>query len=257
MRTPITMRPTGMESFDPREPDDVDKILTAIGWSMLLTFSAFWRSLDCFIPLAGFRGTKRIARSTRGGRHPSSAKKGSVLVVFVGCVLARTCVWIDSQRRMRSTHSMLVTTRMMRLTTPSLVLIASLLTSGCADSPPDLTECVDFDYREYCQRYGTRGFDPVGARSITYGSYSTRDGYDEWWKLAISRQDWLGLVGQLGLPGPKSVSSQPSSDAAPGIHDSWPSPEKPAPQWWHPPPGYGSSVVASHTQEQAGHRAKG
>jgi hypothetical protein len=136
----------------------------------------------------------------------------------------------------------------------SALLVLCIGSSGCGrwDAPIERTAMSYVDYKKV---YGTRDFDPVGAPSISTRVDFQRDGFDCWWKMQISKTDWINLLKQSGLrdPRPFDRRGKPKN----GIPDSWPKPEIEPPKWWVPEDRFGSLTVTSQEQEQPGKRARG
>lgn len=130
-------------------------------------------------------------------------------------------------------------------------------TSGCIDVDTwGQEEHKGLTYKQYCDRFALRDFDPVGASSISCFDNTTRDSYDSWWKIEISREGWLGICKQIGLGQPQPYA--PDSSGAFGVPDTWPEPLYPsAPDWWKPAPGFGSALLTSQEQWKDGKRASG
>lgn len=84
-------------------------------------------------------------------------------------------------------------------------------------------------HSEYLSNVGDAWFDPVGASDIYYRCYSTRDGYDAWWRFVISEHDCDRLADLIAENngGPTVIDWSTSSD----YPTSW-SPDDAPPGWW-------------------------
>ena len=62
---------------------------------------------------------------------------------------------------------------------------------GCS-APLDFggdSELRALTYSDYLSKVGDAWFDPVGASDVYYRCYSTRDGYDAWWRFVIAEHN--------------------------------------------------------------------
>jgi hypothetical protein len=112
--------------------------------------------------------------------------------------------------------------------------------SKAAEESFSKTEFTMVSYAQYCKGCSVREFDPIGAESISVRSDWTRDSYDSWWKIKISKDKWLAVCSKCELGVPKPFVH--GTDVNFGIPNNWPDPEKPAPEWWLPPAKFGSLV---------------
>ena len=126
---------------------------------------------------------------------------------------------------------------------------------GCA--PNVVSEDLELTYEEYCERHAKREFDPIGAKLINSKGYSPRDGYDYWWKLEISKEDWLGIINQIGLGEPRSYFPDSQDGNVFGIPNTWPEADIPFPEWWIPSDDFGTWIITFQEQEKEGKRARG
>jgi hypothetical protein len=97
-----------------------------------------------------------------------------------------------------------------------------------------LTEAKGQTYAQYVARnpppssdFGL--FNPKGAENISYRFSGTRDGYDNWWRFAISKSDFQLLLSAVAAStnGPNDIKF--SSIATPPSN--W-KPESNLPPWW-------------------------
>ncbi len=130
----------------------------------------------------------------------------------------------------------------------TVLVLVPLALCGCVD-PEHNKEHRNLTYEEYCKRFPRKYFDPKGAKSISYRSYTTRDSYDVWWKIEISRKDWLKIVKEIGLTAPRPFSPESKPNGELGVPATWPVPHQPAPDWWLPPRNFGSMIAISQTQK--------
>lgn len=81
---------------------------------------------------------------------------------------------------------------------PAILIVALIAYMGGCNS--EFTQDKDdqnLSYTEYCKRIALRGFDPKGARTINVAGHTERDGYDSWWRMEISRDDWLAICREI------------------------------------------------------------
>lgn len=139
------------------------------------------------------------------------------------------------------------------------IAIACILAtaSGCIDLElSGKEEHIGLTYKQYCDRFALRDFNPVGAKSISYLGSTGRDSYDSWWRIEIARPGWLNICKQIGLGKPERYS--PDSNDHFGVPDTWPEPLSPScPSWWEPAAGFGSALLTSQVQWKSGKRATG
>ncbi|GAB5407095.1 MAG: hypothetical protein Aurels2KO_53260 [Aureliella sp.] len=110
----------------------------------------------------------------------------------------------------------------------SCVLIA---VAGCT-SPLDFggdTESKALTYKKYVADGGDAWFDPVGASDIYHRCYSTRDGYDAWWRFIISEDDCHQLVVAVAATNNGPADIEWHTTAA--YPTTWQSDDLP-PAWW-------------------------
>jgi hypothetical protein len=104
--------------------------------------------------------------------------------------------------------------------------------SGCAPYFDSITESTGLSYAQYKSKYQNDAdlvFDPKGASQISHRHSGTRDGYDQWWQLTMSKSDYETLVSSVARAdhGPDIVEF--SSVATPPSN--W-RPESKLPAWW-------------------------
>jgi hypothetical protein len=122
-----------------------------------------------------------------------------------------------------------------------IAVVVGLLFAGCApDFGGDLT-LKSLSYAEYISQVGVDSFDPTGASDISYRCFSTRDGYDAWWRFTVSQQNYTKLLTAVAKandgPNPIAESEDTAYPAA------W-RPDGTAPTWWDRQAGTNAKAVA-------------
>ncbi len=146
----------------------------------------------------------------------------------------------------------------MRNTLNGLPFLIAILNIGCFGFDTDgITEYQDLTYKEYKNKFATREVDPLGAKSISIRGYFIRDGYDDWWKMKISKEDWLKMIGRMEIGDPQPFQADSQFVKTLGVPNSWPDPDCPAPDWWLPQANFGSLIITKEVQEKEGERALG
>ena len=110
-------------------------------------------------------------------------------------------------------------------------LAALLLVIGCTsalDFGGD-TQSKALTYTEYVADGGDAWFDPVGASDIYHRCFSSRDGYDAWWRFTISEDDSDELVAAVAHEknGPKEIEWNGTT----AYPTTW-EPDDSPPTWW-------------------------
>jgi len=144
---------------------------------------------------------------------------------------------------------------------PSLILVLSVLLFGLFAFPIGMRpiEYIDLLYSQYASTVGIEGFNPTGARLISFKKFTSIDSSDCWWKLTISASQYEALrqaedhdsvVGESARP----VRKTTSDDSRVPPH--WPSPDATPPSWWRPP-STGPGVECTRWESQLSGRGVG
>lgn len=137
----------------------------------------------------------------------------------------------------------------MQIVHPHQLAVLLLLVAGCSsvlDFGGD-SESKAVTYSEYVQDGGDAWFDPVGASDIYHRCFSTRDGFDAWWRFTISpnANDQLVATVARDKNGPKEIEWHGTTD----YPITW-KPDDSPPKWWNR--NVGSAATSLHWCYDAG-----
>lgn len=114
--------------------------------------------------------------------------------------------------------------------TPFRLAFMLFTMAGCLKPEfTDFRESTDQTYDQYLASYPHARFPQKGASAISSRTFSTRDGYDTWWRFIISESDFLSTVQKVARNnnGPATVPFHASAE----YPQSW-KPDAEVPAWW-------------------------
>lgn len=120
----------------------------------------------------------------------------------------------------------------MQVTPAHLRTLCLLLAIAGCTSPLDFgsdTESKALTYSSYVANGGDAWFDPIGASDIYHRCFSTRDGYDAWWRFSIAESNLEQLIATI------ATDNEGPSDPEWAVKDEYPAvwqPDDSPPAWW-------------------------
>ncbi len=126
---------------------------------------------------------------------------------------------------------------------PRIMLAAGIVLTAFGCLAPDFgsdTESTARTYKQHIAGGGDAWFDPVGASDIYQRCHSTRDGYDAWWRLDISQNNFDKLLAVVASAhhGPDPITQNKNTE----YPSAW-KPDESPPEWWNRNSGLNAKSV--------------